>query len=107
MATRHIMVTFDIAGAKGGDPRYQQVDELLKVLAVDGIVQRPFGQIRLLSTKKKPLPSSITRAVSKIIGSEGGVLVVTLKRPFRFVLGTKHKKAASRSAANVWLMRLD
>lgn len=96
----HLIVTFDIRGAKGGDRRYSRVDALL---ADHGTVHHVFKQVRLLSTTTKPQP--LARAISEIIGPEGSVMISKAGRPYRFVLGKQNANAEHRPEMERWFRR--
>lgn len=93
----HLVVTFDIKGAKSGDRRYAEVDALL---ASHGTLHRVFKQVRLLTTKTKPQP--LARKISSIIGPLGSVMISKAGRPYRFVLGNQNPNAVHRKAMEAW-----
>jgi len=97
-AIKHLLVSFDVPGAKGGDRRYKRVDEYLTANAI--VFHKVFKQVRLVSTRK--LPTQISRHLTLIIGPLGSVLVVHVSRPYRFVLGNQNPNAPHRKTIESW-----
>src|SRR5690349_15095014 len=95
--SNHLIVTFDIKGARPGDRRYKNVDALLEE---NGTVQRVFKQVRLVTTRSAP--QRIARQISDIIGPEGSVMICHASRPYRFVLGNENPNAAHRKGVETW-----
>lgn len=94
-----LLVSFDIHGAKAGDRRYRKVDQLLKSV---GTVISVFKQVRLVSTSYRA--QLLAPMITKIIGTKGGVLILQAAKPYRFVLGKDHMKAASRPEVRDWFL---
>jgi hypothetical protein len=94
---RHLIVTFDIRGARPGDRRYSDVDAFLQT---KGALHKAFKQVRLLTTRSNPQP--LARQVSQIIGPLGSVMISKAARPYRFVLGNRNPHAARRPVMEKW-----
>ena len=68
---RLFLVTFDVPGARGGDPRYHRVDRYLQSI---GAMYKPAKQVRLIVTDAPP--GVIEGGIRHRIGAGGGVMVL-------------------------------
>lgn len=72
---RLFLITFDLAGPRPGDRRYNDVDRALRRL---GELHKPVKQVRLLVADA--LPRRISRRIHHYIGSAGNITVLRIGR---------------------------
>ncbi len=101
MKRHRLIVTFDIIGARGGDRRYELVDEMLRT---HGHLVKVFKQVRLLSTASDP--RTLAPLVSAITGPRSRVLIVHAAKPYRFVLGKQCPDADERVPVRNWMNQI-
>jgi len=87
MSRKLLVVTFDIQGAKPGDPRYSRVDDYLRSVSSKNsagalLFSRAFKQTRLVVTPETP--QRIQLHICSLLGASGNVFVASAKKPYRF-----------------------
>ncbi len=92
MTCRLLIVTFDLPGARGGDPRYGYIDGALHRF---GQMKRPIKQVRVLVTTARA--STIRATVRRIGGPRANVLVACISRPWAIRIQAPRDRAAASS----------